>query len=197
MVLSYVYDNFWTCEAGDCSVYLWNHKWYTTFQSHDAAMIFHFNMIILCKTPHARHPCDLTTPHRSKCLCFSLKITEHCKITVSALLLQNLIHLWNIDNSHLNRLIIYTEQDLSWKTDSWSACQEIPGLLWKMKIHYNITRAQHWRHPNPVPTLTLHSKTPPSYLYLHLSRGSLTKILYAFLSPLAYPPQFNHPYNIC
>jgi hypothetical protein len=137
----------------------------------------HFMLNTTCKTSLWL---DNTT-HRPKIHCFSLKITEHHKITETC----NLIHLWN------NEIVIWTDKLF---TQSWVFLGKLigdqvakkflaPGLLWKLKIRYNITRAHHWNRLNPVPTLQLYSKIPPSYLYLGLSRGSLTKILYAFLRP--------------
>jgi hypothetical protein len=64
----------------------------------------------------------------------------------------------------LNYLLRYsTGQSSSWEANWLSASQEIPGILWNLKVHYHI---HNW--PPPLPNLSISIQFMPlSHLLIH------------------------------
>ena len=52
-------------------------------------------------------------------------------------------------NKKHHSLAHYMGHSLSWRTNGFSASQEIPRILWKLKVHYRV-----YKGPPPVPTLS-------------------------------------------
>ena len=73
------------------------------------------------------------------------------------------------------------EQSPSWEANSFSASQEIPRILWNLKVHYPIHKC-----PPPVPIL---SQLDP----VHILTSSFLKIHLNLLKPTGYVmhQQFN------
>jgi hypothetical protein len=89
------------------------------------------------------------------------------------------------NNKLLTYLLTYSmQQSLSWEANQFSASQEIPRILWNMKVHY----LTHKRPPtvpilsqlDPVHTPTSHFSILSSHLCLGLPSG---------LFPSGYPHQ--------
>ena len=98
------------------------------------------------------------------------------------------------------------EHSPSWKTNRFSASQEIPSILWNPKVHYRIHK-----HPPPVPTWANSNQSiaphPTSWrpilkLFSHLRlalpsdlfpSGFPTKTLY---TPLHYPIRATCPVHL-
>ena len=91
------------------------------------------------------------------------------------------------------------EQSLSWEANRFSASQEIPGILWKPKVHYRVNKSS-----APVPILSqiipVHAPHPTSWISIvifsfHLSLGLPSRSLdlistqnpYIHLSSPPYP----------
>jgi hypothetical protein len=72
-------------------------------------------------------------------------------------------------------------------TNSHSASQEIPCLLWKLKVHYSVQNS-----PPLVPTLSQISQV---HIFPYCAR--ISHIFHACYTPrLSYPPLFDHSNNI-
>jgi len=106
----------------------------------------------------------------------------------------------------LNYWITYSmEQSPSWETNWFAASQEIPHILWNLKIHYHIHKC-----PHPVPILSqlepVHTPTS-HFLKIHLNiilpsmPGSPKWSLYlrfphqnpVYASPLPHTHYMSHP----
>jgi hypothetical protein len=94
----------------------------------------------------------------------------------------------------LTYLLTYSmEQSPSWEANRFSASQEIPRILWNLKVHYRIQKC-----PPPVPTLNqlgpVHTPTS-HFMKIHLNitiKSILHNILHKliFMYPITYSGTF-------
>jgi len=122
--------------------------------------------------------------------------------------------LWKTNITYL--LNYSMKQSPSWEANQFSASQEIPRILWNLKVHYHIHTC-----PPPVPILSLLDPVPvptSHFLKIHLNivpsmpgspKWSLS-LRFPHLNPVypspnphtcymprpAHSSQFNHPNNI-
>ena len=114
-------------------------------------------------------------------------------------------------------LTYFVEQSPSWEANRFSAGQEIPRILWNLKVHYRIHKCS-----PPVPILNqinpVHAHTPTSWRPIVILSSHLGLGLPKRLFPLRVPPpqpwihlfsprtcymprlsrsRFDHPNNIC
>jgi hypothetical protein len=102
------------------------------------------------------------------------------------------------------------EQSPSWETDSRSASQEIPRLLWQLKVHYRVHRVIFWaRWIQPTTTQTRPFRfisvlsshlnlDPPMVFSLHVFRQTFCTNLVSVccMSHPSQPPSVDHRNNI-
>jgi hypothetical protein len=109
------------------------------------------------------------------------------------------------------------EQRPSWKANKFSPSQEIPSILWNLKVHYNIynhlslfwvTSTQSMPPPPPshfpkiyfniiLPSMSRSSKLPLSFRFPHQNPVWTSSIPHMCYMPCpSHSSRFDHPTNI-
>jgi hypothetical protein len=79
---------------------------------------------------------------------------------------------WHVSSCLLDVLISSMELSFSWEAANCSAAQELPNILWKLKIHYpshkSLLLVPILRHMNPVYTTRLYFSNIHFNIVLHI-----------------------------
>ena len=139
---------------------------------------------------------------------------------LSGMILHKLCHQIKLDVKDqyylLTYLLNYSMKQSPWEDNQFSATQEIPRILWNLKVHYHMHMCPPPVHilsvldPVPAPTshfLKIHLNTIPSKLpspkwslslrFPHLNPVYASPIPHTcYIHRLSHSSQFNHPNNI-
>ena len=91
---------------------------------------------------------------------------------------------WQVGQT-INLLTYSMEQSPSWEVGRFSASQEIPRILWNLKVHYSITSAHHC--PCSQPDQSSHAPHPISWTSILILPSQLRLGLPSDLCPTGFP----------